>query len=560
MTATVPEHQGNDLRDYARVLQARKWQVALVALLSLGGALLYAFEATPVYRASAGVLVNAVLASPNQAQAPQPPNMDNERTVVTSPLLAGRVARRLGHPTEAEALLNGLTVTVPTNTFQLQISFESPKRAVVARIANAFAAEYVAFRTGQAASVIQASLRSLQSQLDQAQGQVSQLDSQIARAKPPERSALQGQRDSLLSRMGVLQQRVSDLQASLTVNENAAQVVGQATEPGSPASPNKIKDGVLGLVAGLILGIGIAFLRERFDDRMKSPEEIERRIGAPVLAAIPRVRSWRDASQTQLVMVSDPKSPIAESYRTLATNLRYAAARNELVVLMVTSALGGEGKTTTASNLSVALARSGKRVILVSADLRRPRVHAFFGLSNDGGLSDALNDPQGFLRIVKNPGQDNLRVMTGGAIPEDPAGLLAGSNAGRIVKTLRETSDFIIFDTPPVLAVADASILAPLVDATIVVMDAEHSSRSALHQAKNQLDNAGANIIGVVYNNFDPNAPGGYYASHYYYYQYYGQAAEPGEGVVTRRLRARRGRAEDNGFDRSEKRVEQPER
>ena len=217
---------------------------------------------------------------------------------------------------------------------------------------------------------------------------------------------------------------------------------------------------------------------------------------------------------------------------------------------MVTSALGGEGKTTTSANLAVALARAGKRVILISADLRRPRMHLFFDTENDRGLAEALVDSTELFSLVKNPGMDNLRLLVAGPVPDDPAELLSGTHAAQVIQALGEVCDLVIVDSPPVLAVADASILSALVDATILVMDAQQSSRSAVDQARYQLENAGARIIGVVYNNFDPQAPGSYHSSHYYYHQYYGQTEAAGAGSVkTRRFGIRTRTAQGNGFD-----------
>src|SRR5439155_8859831 len=172
--------------------------------------------------------------------------------------------------------LSHLTVTAPPNTQVLQFSYESPSQLTVARDANAFADAYVLFRTQQAVSILQAAQNAVQKQVTQIQGQVADLDNQIAKTtNPSTRGVLQGRRDGLLARSGVLQQRLSDIEAGASINQNAAQIVGQAATPGKPVSPNKVRDAVLGLVAGLIVGILIAFVRERFDDRIKSPEEVE---------------------------------------------------------------------------------------------------------------------------------------------------------------------------------------------------------------------------------------------------------------------------------------------
>jgi capsular exopolysaccharide synthesis family protein len=231
------------------------------------------------------------------------------------------------------------------------------------------------------------------------------------------------------------------------------------------------------------------------------------------------VSSW-PKGEDYLVTKAEPKSPVSEAYRTLATNVFFLASRQELQVVLMTSSMGGEGKTTTSANLGVALARAGRRVVLVSVDLRRPRLHRFFGLRNDVGLSSALAAEGRLEGAIREPGLPNLRVITSGPTPTHPAELLASQAMADVVQKLRKVSDFVILDAPPVLAVADASVLAPLADGVLVVIDPDHASRSLLTQARNQLDNAGANVIGGVFNNFDPRDGSTY---PYYHYRYYGR-------------------------------------
>jgi capsular exopolysaccharide synthesis family protein len=348
-----------------------------------------------------------------------------------------------------------------------------------------------------------------------------------------------------VAQLGVFQSRLLDLQSNASVAQGSAQIVQQADIPRSPVSPNKVRNGILALFAGLALGIGLAFLRERLDDRVKTHHEVERRLGAPVLAAVPRAASWKRGNDAQLVMRTDPKSPVSEAYRTLGTNIQYLASQQPLKVIMIASSLGGDGKSTTSSNLAVVLAHAGKRVILVSADLRRPRIHQFFGLTNDIGLSNALADAIPPARLTKDAGINTLRVICAGSIPNDPAALLGSRQTGEFIRALRQVADFVIIDTPPVLAVADASILAPLVDGTVFVLDAERCSRSALTQAKGQLQNAGANIVGAVYNNFQPGQSS--YYPYYYSYYYQDQSDQDyspnGNGGKIRQLLPRRSRS-----------------
>jgi capsular exopolysaccharide synthesis family protein len=269
-------------------------------------------------------------------------------------------------------------------------------------------------------------------------------------------------------------------------------------------------------------------------------------VGAQVIAAIPHVSNWRRNKDAMLVMRSDPKSPVAEAYRTLATNIQYLASRRPLSSIMVTSAMGSEGKTTTASNLAVALAQTGGRVLLVSADVRRPRLHEFFHIARSPGLTNLLRGEAHLSDVAQDVGRSNLKVVAAGPTPSNPAELLTGGRAAEVLRMMREVADFVILDAPPTLAVADASILAPLVDGTLCIVGAERSSRSTLGQIRTQLDNVGADVIGVVYNNFDPNKAAAYPYAYTYYREYYADdpKATNGHATAQRKKDLRRARRE----------------
>jgi protein-tyrosine kinase len=168
-------------------------------------------------------------------------------------------------------------------------------------------------------------------------------------------------------------------------------------------------------------------------------------------------------------------------------------------------------------------------------------VHNFFGMRNDVGLANVLSDGITLSQVARDPGIPNLRIVTAGFIPHDPAALLGSQRAAKFIASLRDVADFIVIDTPPVLAVADASILAPLMDGTVFVLDAERSSRSDMIQSRDQLENAGGNIVGIVYNNFDPGQSTAYPYYSSYYYQYYGTEEGPDGRNKRRRRRSRPG-------------------
>jgi len=508
----------------------------------------FSFRQTPIYEGSAKVLVKPVQSAGSSVAIPQQPNLDTERELVLSQTVAQKVQQDAHVGTPVDILLERVKVQVVTDTEVMEVKYEDMDPATAARLANAFATAYVGFRSEQALDQFQAAAASVQKRIDGIKDNLTTLNRKIQSASDPAtEDALQAERDSFVAQLAVLEQRLLDLQSNASVAQGSAQIVQQADIPTSPASPNLVRNGVLALFAGLALGIGLAFLRERLDDRVKSRQEVERRLGAPVLAAVPKVESWKRGEVAQLIMVNEPKSPVSETYRTLGTNIQYLASRQPLKVVMITSALGGDGKTTTSSNLAVGLAQAGKRVILVSADLRRPRIHNFFGLPNDIGFSSLLSNSVGLARTTIDAGIPNLRVICGGPVPNDPAALLGSRRAAEMLQSMRAVADFVIIDTPPVLAVADASIFAPLVDGTVFVMDADQSSRSALTQARDQLENAGANIIGAVYNNFQPGSSA-YYPYYYNYYQQYYAEDAASNGGRFRKRRRRSLRDDSYGF------------
>jgi capsular exopolysaccharide synthesis family protein len=543
MTTTQDQHQ-SDLHEYIRVVRARKYEIALVTVVVVVVSLFFTFRQTPIYEGQTKVLVKPELNPSTTVSVPQQPNLDTERELILSRVVADKV-KEDGHlAASAHTLLQNAKVEVVTDTEVLLIKYDDPNPTTAARIANTFATAYIEFRNGQTLDQFQAATSAVQKRIDGIQSDLTTLDKKIASENDPDqKGALQSQRDTLIAQMGVLQNNLLTLQANASTAQSSAELVQPAEIPTSPASPNKVRNTILALLAGLALGVGFAFLRERLDDRITSRHELERRVGAPVLAAVPRVMAWRQEDEAYLIMHTDPKSPVAEAYRTLGTNVQYLASQQPMKIIMVTSSIGGDGKTTTSSNLGMVLAHAGRRVILVSADLRRPRVHRFFNLPNETGMSDVLMESLPLAKVTQDPGVANLRVISGGPIPSDPAALLGSQRTADFIRSMKEVADYIILDCPPVLAVADASILAPLVDGIIFVLDAEHSSRSALMQARDQLQNAGGRVIGAVYNNFDPNSVASYpYGYYNYYYQYYGtdEHSANGNGTAGRKPRTRR--------------------
>jgi capsular exopolysaccharide synthesis family protein len=253
------------------------------------------------------------------------------------------------------------------------------------------------------------------------------------------------------------------------------------------------------------------------DDTIKTPQDVERATGLTTLGAISRIQGETVADK--LVAALHPKSPISEAYRVMRTNLQFASLDKPIRSLLITSPNPGEGKSTTLANLGIVLAQSGKRVVLVDTDLRRPVQHKAFGLPNKQGLTDVLLLDElaldGHLQPTAVPG---LRVLTTGPLPPNPSELLGSARMGQLIKALEQEADVVLFDTPPALPVTDAAVLATQTDAVLMVMDAGQTRRGLAGVAVENLKQVGANLVGVALNRLMPGR-GGYY--YYYYYYYY---------------------------------------
>jgi succinoglycan biosynthesis transport protein ExoP len=513
MAVTSPAAQGPpDIGDYLRVLRARKREIALVVLLLLSSVASFTFWQTPLYTAEASVLVEGIPPASSPGGPLIEPNLVTEgNLLLQSRAIADEVRRKIGRSLPGQELVGSLAVDVLPDTELLQIAYSHPEPKAAARIAQAYAEAYVDFRVRRATEPFRALADATESELAGLVTQLNLLTEQIeSTTDPSETARLQTASVRLSTRMSGLEQRLIDLESGESIAGESAVLVRPAAVPTSPSSPDWIRNVLIALFAGLVLGTGVALVRERLDDRVKSRLELERHLGAPVLAAVPKANAGGKTGEPGLLLVLPyGNSPISEAYRFLATNLSHLASREQLKMVMVTSARRGEGKTTTSCNLAVTIARSGRRVILVSADLRRPRLEELFGVGNEAGLSDLLSHSVSLtaLTSVMTEPMPNLAVITAGRNPTDPAALLEISRLAQVTSALRKReADFVIVDAPPVLGFADTSALAPLVDGTIFVLDSSHSGRSALSQARDQLDKVGGRLIGVVYNNFDPSA------------------------------------------------------
>jgi len=274
-------------------------------------------------------------------------------------------------------------------------------------------------------------------------------------------------------------------------------IVEEASVPVVPVSPNKKKNLLLGGIIGLLAGIGLAFFTEYLDNTVKYPEDTERALGVPVLGL---VSLWKEkGSAVETVLIDAPRSAFAESYRSLRTAVLLSSSSGAPGRIMITSPSEGAGKSTTAVNLAIALAQSENKVLLVDCDLRKPRLHKLFQKPNQNGLSNFLAGGSGESLLQKGP-IDNLAMITSGPIPPNPSELLSSSRMENLLKKMQEQFDVIICDTPPLLSVADARILARLFDGTILVARARKTTIDLAGKALKSLRDINAPVLGLVIN------------------------------------------------------------
>ncbi|HYP24527.1 MAG TPA: polysaccharide biosynthesis tyrosine autokinase [Actinomycetota bacterium] len=534
-----PAGETFELREYLAVLRTRKWTVLLVTALVVAGALLLSFRQTPQYRGTSRLLVKAL---PEDASGEiRPPNLDTEAQLVTSEVVGERVVDELGLSVTPKDLIDGLEVAAVTEVAEvLELTFTSPDPELARDVANAFATEYIEYKKDRTAEALESGERAITAQIDSVEERLAEVTRELEETNPRADSALastlETERSSLIARLGVLQQRADDYRARRPIDLDGGQLLEAASLPGSPSSPNHPANGTRALVLGLALGIGIAFLRERLDDRLRGRGDLEASLGLPVLATVPRFpRSGKNAKE--IVLVSQPRGSASEAYRSLRTSLHFLSGQSQLKSLLVTSPNEGEGKTVTCINLAVAFAQSGRRVILISADLRRPTLEEYFALGEREGLTNwLLADEREPWEMIWDPGIDNLRVIPTGSIPPNPAELLSSNRLTHLIEVVEANSDLVLVDSPPVLAVADAAILSTHVDATLLVVDAEQTHRSAAALAAEELHRVGAGLIGSVLNGFDPGATP--YGGKSYYATYESRPpAEESDGSKKQRTR-----------------------
>ena len=310
--------------------------------------------------------------------------------------------------------------------------------------------------------------------------------------------------------------RLSKAQSTPTVMQ-----VETATKPTSPISPKPVQSAMLGAAIGLFVTAGIAFLIEFLDDTLKTPDDIKDILDSPVIGFIGELRHnpKEDEDSLGVYVAKNPRSPVAEAFRSLRTNLEYSSVDNPARTMLVTSSGESEGKSTVAANLAIVEAQSGKKVIIIDADMRRPKVHVQFNKSNRKGLSDVITGKLHIDDVVKTYDQvENLSIITCGTIPPNPSELLGSERMSQTLKELEERFDLIVIDSPPMI-VSDAQILSGKVDGVIFVVIPGQTRAIAALRPIEELNRIGSRVLGVVANKI-PKSRDYYYGGYNYYSPY----------------------------------------
>ena len=328
-------------------------------------------------------------------------------------------------------------------------------------------------------------------------------------------------------------------------SDNNISLADYAIPDQHPVSPRRVSTVFAVLVLSTLFGMGLALFLEYLDDTISSTDEVESYLQLPALAAIPTMEpgprrklllvgpnglSPENGAKSELLIFADSRSSLAEAYRQLRTSILLSAAGHAPKSLLVTSSLPSEGKTTIATNTAISLAQTGARVLIIDADMRRPRVHSVFGIKNLAGLSSVLSSElteSDVLGSIQLDEKTNVSVMTSGPIPPNPAELVGSDQMAKLLKLFQKHFDHVVIDSPPITSFTDGVLIASVVDGVILVVQSNRSSRQVVRKARQLIQDVGAKIFGVVLNNVDLNSQENYYYQSYYHREGYDSSERP---------------------------------
>jgi receptor protein-tyrosine kinase len=495
------------LRTYLQILRRRfYWVVAGVVLFgaAAGG---YSVVQHKQYTASAQLLVLPSTAANLPGSAGQlaisPTDVLTELQLLTTAPVKETVHRKLGSEPNVTASEVG-----QTNVIAVSATANSPTLA--AKIANAYSNAFVAYQQATSSATLTAAEHQLQAEIAAVAAQLATLQSSASSSSSSSSNA--AQIAALAGQEATYNEELATLQVNGAASTGGVEVVTPAKAPTSPSSPKPVRDGIIAAIVGLLVGVGIALLADHFDDAVYSKEEAGHLAGnAPVLGVVPRIKSWKRRSDTVLATVDSRNSSVAEAYRSVRTSLQFAGHDGDMKTILVTSPSAGEGKTSTIANLGVVLAQADQRVVIVSCDLRRPRLGQFYERSESPGFTSVILGQSSLGDAIQRvEGIGNLFFLGSGEVPPNPTELLASGAAREIFTKLRQAFDIVLVDSPPLLPVTDAVIIARMADATLLVIAAGETKRSQVEEAAEMLAQVDASRVGVILNEVEVGGRYGY--------------------------------------------------
>lgn len=442
-----------NLRDYVRILRQRYWVVLLFVVLAILASVGYSKLQTPKYTGTAQLLLAPQLSTtilqatdPGAAVSSSTNTVDvpTDTQVIESTSVMTEVAKTVANPPKVAVAQVGATNVV-------KISATSTNPAVAAAAANAYAHAYLEVQQAQSVAALKTASKVVSSQIDSVTSQIAQLDASIAGATGSSAVALESQLAATQAQLSTYQEEAAQYNFYSSLNTGGGQVISPATIPTSPSSPKTIEYAVIAGFLGLLIGLGVVLLLDYFDDHIRSKAEFESVVkGTVTLGTIPVVPNWKDKKDPVLVTITQPHSSAAEAYRSLRTALQFVGLDRPTRLMQFTSPAASDGKTTTLANAAVALSKAGLRVVVVCCDLRRPRIHEFFGLKNDIGFTSVLLRRTPLEEAIQEvPNCPGLHLLASGPKPPNPSELLSSPNARALLESLAELSDIVLIDSPP---------------------------------------------------------------------------------------------------------------
>lgn len=524
-----------EIKQYLLPLRKWWWLLLIATLVSTLSSFGATFLETPMYQTRAALMIG---------QALEQPNPSSGTFGLTQQLALSYVAIGKRQPVR-DATMETLGLTwlpqydvyiVPnTQLLEIRVIDSDPVRAQA--VANTLAQQLVLLSPTENDGEQTARQEFVMRQLNSLEVKIADTEAEIARLQEEMAGMISARQIAdTQNQIGTLESMLITFQgnyASLLANTsqgavNTLRIVEPAPLPARPISSSRMTTLLLGAAIGFTLAAGAAYLMEYLDNTVKTPEDIGKITDLPLIGFLGETDQ---AEQGESVIVAaEPRSVMAEAFRSLRTNLEFAAVDRPLRTILITGPDPDSGKTTVAANLALSIALSGKRTLLLDADLRRPRIHSLLGLNQGPGLTDIFRDATGVVGAVRLWGPNNeLAVISSGAPPPNPAELLASVRMEEILAELRAEADTVVIDSPPFL-VADAAILAAKVDGVVLVVRPGRTTGEAMKAMLEQLERAGARVLGIVVNRI-PRHGGSYYGAYRHYYAPYYTGGDDEKGA-----------------------------